>query len=104
MWPRREKELLHGGSLYWVIRGSVQARQTITGLKEQIGADGIRRCAICLNPSLIPTQPLPRRPFQGWRYLNQCDAPPDIPARERAAPALPPELSKALNDLGVRVG
>ena len=45
MWPKRDEELLAGGSLYWVFKGVMSARHRLIGLEERIGADGIRRCA-----------------------------------------------------------
>jgi len=101
MWPRREGELLAGGSIYWVIRGLVQCRQRITGLEERIGPDGIRRCAVVLDPHLIQTISQPRRPFQGWRYLKPEDAPQDIGPWTEGAETLPPEIASALNAFGV---
>ncbi|GAB4303681.1 MAG: DUF1489 domain-containing protein [Roseovarius sp.] len=101
MWPRRAAELLGGGSIYWVIQGFVQCRQRILRLDEVTGADGIRRCAIVLDPVLVRTAPARKRPFQGWRYLDPADAPPDLPARRDDEEALPPALSAALADLGV---
>lgn len=101
MWPRREEELLKGGSIYWVINGAVQARQRIDELEEVIGEDGIRRCAIILIPELIRTRQRPRRPFQGWRYLDQTDAPPDMGPREAEDQLLPDELRDALTRFGV---
>ena len=65
MWPKRADELLDGGSLYWVIKGNIQARQRITALNEAIGQDGIRRCAIVMDPKVIRVAPARRRPFQG---------------------------------------
>lgn len=101
MWPRRADEVLAGGSLYWVIRGNVLARQRILALEPREGADGVRRCAIRLEPLLVQTRAAPRKPFQGWRYLPPEDAPPDIgPARDDE-PALPPELRTALAEIGV---
>ena len=101
MWPRREAEVLAGGSIYWVIQGFIQCRQRILRLDEVTGGDGIRRCAIVLDPELIRTPPVRRRPFQGWRYLPLADAPPDLrPGRENDD-ALPPELAGALADIGV---
>lgn len=101
MWPKREAELLQGGSIYWVIKGVVQARQKLIRLDEVIGEDGIRRCALVFEPELIRTAPVLKRPFQGWRYLKPEDTPPDISARRAKEDALPPELSAALADIGI---
>lgn len=101
MWPRRADEVLDGGSLYWVIQGLVQCRQRILRFDEVIGQDGIRRCAIVLDPEIIRTTSAQKRPFQGWRYLQPGDAPSDLPASRRDEDALPAELSAALADIGV---
>ncbi|MBA3325882.1 MAG: DUF1489 family protein, partial [Rhodobacteraceae bacterium] len=55
MWPKRSPELLEGGSLYWVIRGHALARQRILELEPREGADGVRRCAILLDPEVVRT-------------------------------------------------
>jgi hypothetical protein len=104
MWPRRDAELLSGGSLYWVIRGVIRVRQRIAALQEATGEDGIRRCAIVLDPALIPTVPRPRSAFQGWRYLRAADAPADIGAAPGDEPDLPPGLREALARFGVLPG
>lgn len=104
MWPRRADELLAGGSLYWVIRGVVRVRQRIAALQRVTGEDGIGRCAIVLEPALIPTVPRPRGAFQGWRYLAAADAPPDIGAAPGDEPGLPPGLREALARFGVLPG
>ena len=101
MWPKREAEILRGGSIYWVIKGAIQCRQRILRLDEVRGEDGIRRCAIVLDPELHRTQAAPRRPFQGWRYLNPEDAPPDLPAHRADGDALPDDLNRALAEIGV---
>jgi len=102
MWPKRGDELLDGGSLYWVFKGVVLARQRVIGLEEVIGADGIARCAIELDRDIVRTEAMPRRPFQGWRYLKAEDAPVDLRAgREREDP-LPRELQAALAEIGLR--
>src|SRR5690554_6603159 len=98
MWPRREAEILDGGSIYWVIKGVLQCRQRVLRLDEVIGQDGIRRCAIVLDPELIRTAQALKRPFQGWRYLPAKDAPPDLPAGRQHEHALPSSLSAALAD------
>ena len=101
MWPRREGEIVAGGSIYWVIKGVVLARQRIVGLEEVVREDGVRRCGLVLDPALIRTTPQPRRPFQGWRYLAPEDAPRDLaPGRAAEAP-LPPGLAAALSEIGV---
>jgi hypothetical protein len=101
MWPKREAELLNGGSIYWVIKGSIQARQKILRLDEVIGNDGIRRCAIVLEPEIVLTAAALKRPFQGWRYLKPEDSPPDLSAQRENDDALPPEMSAALADIGI---
>lgn len=98
--PRRRDELLDGGSLYWVIKGVVQVRQRLIGLRPATGEDGVPRCDLLLDAKLVPTRPQPRRPFQGWRYLDPADAPLDLD--EAASGALPPaEMRAALSELGL---
>lgn len=101
MWPRRAEEVLDGGSIYWVIQGLVQCRQRVLRFDEVIGQDGIRRCAIVLDPQIVRTSLARKRPFQGWRYLAPADAPADLPAARQNDDALPAELSAALADIGV---
>lgn len=102
MWPKREAELLQGGSLYWVFKGLVLARQKLVALEATQGADGINRCALILDAQIVRTEAQPRRAFQGWRYLDAKDAPADLPeGREREEP-LPPELARALAQMGLR--
>jgi hypothetical protein len=102
MWPRREAELLNGGSIYWVIKGVILCRQKVLRLDEVIGEDGIRRCAIVMDPEIIRTQNVVRRPFQGWRYMDVADCPADLAKGNSAQDDLPPELMTALADIGVR--
>ena len=101
MWPKREAEILAGGSIFWVIKGLIQCRQRVLRMDEMIGSDGIRRCAIVLDPELHRTQSVQKRPFQGWRYLAPADAPPDLPKGRENEEALPMELNRALAEIGV---
>ncbi|SNR84060.1 DUF1489 family protein [Puniceibacterium sediminis] len=101
MWPKREAEILNGGSIYWVVKGLIQCRQRILRLDEYDSGDGIRRCAIVLDPTLIRTSPAQKRPFQGWRYLAPADAPVDLSGSRASEDTLPPELAGALADIGV---
>ncbi|MEM8580509.1 MAG: DUF1489 domain-containing protein [Pseudomonadota bacterium] len=102
MWPKRGDEILNGGSLYWVFKGVVLARQPILRLDEATGSDGITRCAIVLDPKVTRTEAAPKRPFQGWRYLSVNDAPADLRSQSRREEALPPILEMALAEIGVR--
>jgi hypothetical protein len=101
MWPKREEALLKGGSIYWVIKGFLQCRQEILRLDEVIGGDGIRRCAIVLDPTIVRTATAKKRPFQGWRYLEPDQAPIDLPGRLSEEEPLPAKLAGALADIGV---
>ncbi|MCE7027308.1 DUF1489 family protein [Jiella avicenniae] len=101
MVPKRAEELSSGGSLYWIIRGSVQARQQILGIEPFTDEEGIGRCKILLDRNLVLTRHQPKRPFQGWRYLKGEDAPADLRAFDEAGDGLPPELASALQELGV---
>lgn len=101
MWPKRADEILAGGSMYWVVKGSLLCRQRIVRFDEVIGSDGIRRCAIVLDPELVRIAPTLKRPFQGWRYLNPADAPMDLPKGRDAEEALPASLTAALAEIGV---
>jgi hypothetical protein len=101
MWPKRADDLLDGGSLYWVIKGLVLARQRIVRLDEVDRGDGKKRCGIVMDPIVYRTESVPKRPFQGWRYLPGTDAPRDL-SLDRANEDLPPTLMAALADIGVR--
>lgn len=101
MWPKRAEALLNGGSLFWVIKGVILARQPVLGLEPVEGADGIARCGIVLAPGPLRTEPRRMRAFQGWRYLAPEAAPADLPASRQAEATLPPMLSAALNEMGV---
>ncbi|MGQ0742688.1 MAG: DUF1489 family protein [Alphaproteobacteria bacterium] len=98
MRPRREEELLDGGSLYWVIKGQIAVRQRFLDLQEVI-KNGAPHCALVLDPTLVPTERRFHRPFQGWRYFDPKDAPRDL-TRARGA-AMPEELQAELVDLGL---
>lgn len=101
MWPKREAEILNGGSIFWVIKGVIQCRQRILRLDEVTGEDGIRRCAIVLDPQVYRTQGAQKRPFQGWRYLKPEDSPADLPESRAQDDALPEDLNRALAEIGV---
>ncbi|MDD9909862.1 MAG: DUF1489 family protein [Ahrensia sp.] len=98
MVPKRVDELLDGGALYWVIKGNIQARQKLVDIRPFTDTSGIRRCKLMLDPELQPTQWQARRAFQGWRYLEDKDAPAEV---EDASTMVPPELRTQLAELGL---
>lgn len=101
MVPKKTEELLNGGSLYWVIKGQVQARQKLLDIKTFTDADGIGRCQLILAPEVVETQFQPRRPFQGWRYLTTEDAPKDLSAMGSGLSEMPADLKRELAELGL---
>jgi hypothetical protein len=100
--PKRRDELLAGGSLYWVIKGLIQVRQPLSDVVEGAKEDGTPCCVLMLKNELVPVRPVPRRPFQGWRYLNADDAPEDLGRGSSGGiGAMPPKLRKDLAELGL---
>jgi hypothetical protein len=104
--PKRQAELLDGGSLYWVIKGAIAVRQRIVGFDAGVKEDGSACCLILLDRELVPVRPVRRRPFQGWRYLDGADAPADIPGGRSGAAAsdisdMSATLRRELAELGL---
>jgi hypothetical protein len=100
--PKRRDELLAGGSIYWVIKGIIQARQTLLDLREGTREDGTPCTLLILDRALIQVRPTPRRAFQGWRYLSADDAPKDLVGGKRDDIAeMPHKLRKQLAELGL---
>ncbi len=103
--PRRAAEILAGGSLYWVVKHRIRVRQRILRFdRHEIPATGETKCAIVLDHELIATDPVHRRPHQGWRYLDGADAPRDlgpVGTIELPEDAFPPEMAAELRALGL---
>ena len=103
--PRRAEEILpqngDGGSIYWVIKGKMCARQLIDEFIEVEREDGGVSCGIVMKPGLIPVFEKRHRPFQGWRYLEEKDAPLDLPNGEGGEDTMPMEMAEELRDLGL---
>lgn len=94
--PKRADELI-GGSIYWIVKHRITARQTILGFAE--GED--RRTVIRLSPELVPVRGRPKRAHQGWRYLAAEDAPLDFDGTEDGVEALPARLMMKLSSLAL---
>jgi hypothetical protein len=97
MTPKRAAELEDGGSLFWVMKGSVTCRMPIVDVSTK-GEGKTSHCLIKLSPEVIRTAPQARRPFQGWRYLEPKDAPMDLSMLD--AGEVPEELAKQLREMG----
>lgn len=100
MIPRRMDELCDGGSLYWVMKRMIQCRQRLLEIRPFTDGEGISRCHLVLEPTIVRTEWQPRRPFQGWRYLKPEDAPSDRRAVE-GEDELPDHMRRELADLGL---
>lgn len=100
--PKRQAEL-EGGSLYWVIKGIIQVRQRLIGFDEGQKEDGSPCCLILLDEALVPVRPVPRRAFQGWRYLSEDDAPEDLGGGRRGddVAKMPSDMRRRLTELGL---
>jgi hypothetical protein len=99
--PRRREEVLDGGSIYWVIKGAVRARQRIVDIDTAINHNGLPRCALIFDPELVPVRARPQRAFQGWRYLDPADAPADTIGGLDESEDMPAEMAEELRALGL---
>ena len=97
--PRRVEELLNGGSIYWIIKGVMTARQAIVDFVEAERANGSPACGIVLSPEIVTVLPTRMRIFQGWRYLEVADAPIDIETDNDEN--MPSEFFAELRELGI---
>ena len=95
--PKRAEELI-GGSVYWIVKHRITARQTILGFADR---EEDRRTIIRLDAELVPVRALPKRAHQGWRYLTEADAPRDLDGDDDDVATLPPELAARLAGLAL---
>ncbi|MEZ5709448.1 MAG: DUF1489 domain-containing protein [Blastomonas sp.] len=94
--PKRHAEMA-GGSLYWIHSGAIVGRSPIIGFEE----NGQGKYWIKLEPRLIMVQSVPRRAHQGWRYLEEQDAPPDLADGAEVGEQMPGKLLGELSRLGL---
>ena len=95
--PKRSEELV-GGSVYWIVKHRIAARQVILGFADR---EQDRRTIIRLAPELVPVRVTARPAHQGWRYLASADAPQDFDGDDDGLAALPPALSGRLARLAL---
>ncbi len=98
--PRRRNDVLENGSIYWIIKGYIRARQRIIGLDQVVGKNGKSRCALVLDPLLIKTVLMPHKPIQGWRYMDAQAVPNDLIEGEIES-SLPLSMAEELRSLGL---
>ena len=97
--PKRGEEILDGGSIYWVIKGWLCARQKMLELRP-VTRNGEKRCGLVYDKKLVRISPRPYRAFQGWRYFDPKDAPPDL-AKGSGGEELPDAMRHELAALGM---
>ena len=95
MRPKRMAELI-GGSLHWIVKHRIVARQQILRFDDR--SDG-RLDIVCADKlELLP--PVPKRAHQGWRYLKD-DAAPGTESDTDGMAELPPRMYAKLAGLGL---
>ena len=87
MRPKRAAELI-GGSLYWIVKHRLVACQQILRFEDR--EDG--RIDIVCSADLLSVPPRARRAHQGWRYLDDADAPRAGDEDPSGVTELPPQL------------
>ena len=101
--PKKHEAIVKSGSLYWVIKGVICARQKIVAITKDEDSDGIKRCKIFLDDIIIKTTPMRKKPFQGWRYLKKNRTPADIadPVTGTFEDDIPLEVQQQLLEVGL---
>lgn len=95
--PKRVSEM-EGGSLYWIHAHMLIGRSPLIGFEET----GEGRYWVRLSPMLIPVRASAKRAHQGWRYLEDKDAPVDLNGDEaEELDAMPAKLLGELTRLGL---
>ncbi len=99
--PKRASEILDGGSIYWVVNRIISVRQRITDIRQAKQDDGTACTDLVLDQTLVPVRGRLMKPFQGWRYLTEADAPKDEAGLTATANTLPEALKRELAALAL---
>lgn len=95
--PKRHEEMA-GGSLYWIVKHALVGRSPLIGFMD----NGEGRTWIRIRPELIPVRSIPKRAHQGWRYLEEAEAPPDLGSGEaNGLDAMSPKMLGELMKMGL---
>ncbi len=102
--PKRAEEIIKtGGSIYRVVKNRIVCRHKILGFEivetEQKG----KMCMIMQDAQMIETVHMPKRAFQGWRYLKTADVPQDrgVYVDGGAGADIPEDMEDALKEAGL---
>ena len=101
MTPKRADEIVGEGSLYWVMAGVIRCRQRIIAIGPGVNPRGEKRCEIRLDPRIVKVVPRGFRAFQGWRYFEPKDAPPDLSTLGGDVADMPAKMAEELRELGL---
>lgn len=97
--PKRAAEVEEGGSIFRVIKGVIVCRQPVLRV-ETHGEGRDSRCRLVVASEVVRVAPTPRRPFQGWRYLEHDKAPADLGGGDGEGGHMPADLAIRLRELG----
>ncbi len=95
--PKRHAEILDGGSLFWIFKHQLVLRSPILRFEAAEGG----KTNIVIGTELIGVHPRPKRAHQGWRYLDEADAPIDLGVGEEPGETMPGNLASELARLGL---
>jgi hypothetical protein len=96
--PTRHEEIVDGGSIFWIIKHRLVARQAILGFEE---IDDGRRWMIRLDARVVAVRARFKRAHQGWRYLAAEDAPGDFEGGEGDLADMPVAMRDELSALAL---
>jgi hypothetical protein len=102
--PKLADEILgSGGSIYRVIKNRIVCRHKILGFEMIETQEKGTMCAIMQSPKMIETVHMPKRAFQGWRYLKLSDIPNDKGVYTGGAlqDNIPHDLEEGLKEAGL---
>jgi hypothetical protein len=98
--PKRHEEIAGSnghGSLFWIYKHQLVARSPILRFEEAEGG----KTHIVIAAQMITVHPRPKRAHQGWRYLEDKDAPTDLAESESTGDVMPVGLAGELARLGL---
>ena len=99
--PKRSDEIVSGGSLYWIIKGNIRARQLITAIERRKAVETTKNCGFVLDPLVVSTVLQTARPIQGWRYLEENFVPKDKDSSSETLDDMSEGMAKELRALGL---